>query len=526
MARFFNSAGPCDPAIHYMLPPEERLPDLEVLIAQRGYFVVHAPRQTGKTTLFRALASRLTAGGLYTALYVSCEMGQSRDGDVEFAVDGVLGAIELGGSGLPSALRPPGRSAFAEAEPQTRLRRYLTAWAESCPLPLVLFLDELDALIGDGLISVLRQLRHGYPDRPLHFPQSVALIGLRDVRYYRLTLDPEVAPFGTSSPFNIKIESLRLRNFTAEEVARLYAQHEEEQGQAFEPAATRLAWEMSRGQPWLVNALARQALVIVGPDRSIDVAAMEKAREALVQRRDTHLDSLIDRLREKRVRRVIEPILAGDLLGEDVLDDDISFVGDLGLVEKGEGGLEIANPIYREIVPRALTAITEDSLPIRRSAYIAADGRLLFEKLLQDFQDFWREHGDALLHQQPYAEAAAQLVFMAFLHKVVNGSAPGGLPIIDREYAAGSGRVDLHLRWPLPGGQIERWAIELKVWRDRRPDPLEKGIEQLGSYLERLGVGKGYLLLFDQRQEPGKAGPRGEVDTVRRGNGVIVVWRF
>ena len=177
-------------------------------------------------------------------------------------------------------------------------------------------------------------------------------------------------------------------------------------------------------------------------------------------------------------------------------------------------------------MPRALTAITEDSLPIRRSAYIGADGRLLFEKLLQDFQDFWREHGEALLHQQPYAEAAAQLVFMAFLHKVVNGSAPGGLPIIDREYAAGSGRVDLHLRWPLPGGQIERWAIELKVWRDRRPDPLEKGIEQLGSYLERLGVGKGYLLLFDQRQEPGKAGPRGEVDTVRRGNGVIVVWRF
>jgi hypothetical protein len=526
MAKFFNSAGPCDPSIHYMLPPEERLPDLERLIERRGYFVVHAPRQSGKTTLFRALAERLTASGKYAALYFSCEMGQSRSGDVGYAVEGVMASLEINGRLLPEELRPPPISHFEAFEPQTRLRRLLTSWAESCRLPLVLFLDEVDALIGDGLIAVLRQLRDGYADRPDHFPQSVALIGLRDVRDYRLVVDPEAEPLGTSSPFNIKVESLKLRNFTAQEVARLYAQHEQETGQAFEEEAKRFAWELTRGQPWLVNALARQAVDLADPGFDIGPAIIDAARESLVQRRDTHLDSLIERLREKRVRRVIEPILAGELLGEEVLDDDIAFVRDLGLVDKGAAGLEIANPIYREIVPRALTAITEESLPIRRTTYISAEGHLLLDRLLEDFLVFWRENGEALLARQPYSEVAAQLVFMAFLHKVVNGSAPGGLPFIDREYAAGSGRIDLHLRWPLPNGGLERFAIELKVWRDRRQDPLDRGLVQLGDYLHRLGLDTGYLLIFDQRQDRDPSIPHGRVGEAVVGHRVAIVWRF
>jgi hypothetical protein len=64
----------------------------------------------------------------------------------------------------------------------------------------------------------------------------------------------------------------------------------------------------------------------------------------------------------------------------------------------------------------------------------------------------------------------------------------------------GSGRIDLCVRWPGPSG-AERWAVELKVWRDRRPDPLPQGLKQLGSYLDRLGLDRGTLILFDGRQE-------------------------
>jgi hypothetical protein len=192
---------------------------------------------------------------------------------------------------------------------------------------------------------------------------------------------------------------------------------------------------------------------------------------------------------------VIAPILAGEALSSDVLDDDIQLVRDLGLVTVGPRGLEIANPIYREVIPRALTGVLEASLPMARAPYHGADGRLLFDRLLDDFRAFWCQNAEAYLAQAPYAEAAAQLVFMAYLQKIVNG---GGF--IDREYAVGCGRIDLCLRWPSPRG-IERWAIELKVWRDRRPDPLPEGLAQLTAYLSRLGLDRGTLILFNQRAD-------------------------
>ena len=76
MPRRFNTTGPCDPAKHYMLPPERRLPGVRDLIDQEHYFVIHAPRQVGKTTCFHSLARTLTAEGRYAALLTSCEAGQ------------------------------------------------------------------------------------------------------------------------------------------------------------------------------------------------------------------------------------------------------------------------------------------------------------------------------------------------------------------------------------------------------------------------------------------------------------------
>lgn len=492
--RRFNTAGPCHPDDHYMLPPERRLPEVRRLIDEKAYFVIHAPRQTGKTTFVGSLAQALTSEGRYAALHTSCEAGQSVGRDLEPGITAVLETMQQDAAiSLPPELRPP--AVDSSLGPATRLRDLLIRWSQQCPRPIVLFLDEIDALLDDTLLSVLRQLRSGYPNRPESFPHSVALIGLRDVRDYRIRLRPDGETLGTSSPFNIKIESLTLRNFTAAEIAELYDQHTMETGQAFAPEAKNLAWELTRGQPWLVNALARQAAEKENTDRSVPIEAshFQKAKEALIGRRDTHLDSLTDRLREPRVRRVLEPILTGELLPPDLPDDDVQFVKDLGLVASGPAGLEIANPIYREVIPRALTSVLQDALPLMRAPFIAPDGTLRFDKLLEEFRSFWCQHAEIYLERQPYSEAAAQLVFMAFLQRIVNG---GGL--IDREYGVGRGRIDLCIRWPHPGG-LQLWAIELKVWRDRRQDPLQEGLEQLSGYLDRLNLDRGTLILFDGR---------------------------
>ncbi len=509
MTRHFNVAGLCRPEDHYMLPYEERLGKLRALIDKKAYFVVHAPRQSGKTTTTQLFAEALTAEGRFAAVLASCKIGSTAGADVERGIPAVIRAVKLAaGIQLPDELHPPAPEDVTSVEAGARFQEYLIRWCERCPRPVVLFLDEIDALVDDTLLAILDQLHSGYPSRPEHFPHALALIGLRDVRDYRIVRRDGLRRVGSSSPFNIKTASLRLKNFTAEETAELYEQHTAETGQPFSDEAKALAAELAGGQPWLVNCLAALLVEDLVHDRRMTIEArhVEIAREILIRRRDTHLDSLIDRLRETRVRKVIAPILTGSHPEKDVFDDDLQFVEDLGLIAPGRGGLEIANPIYREIIPRALTAATERFLPVRRGTYIAEDGGLLWNGLLDGFTAFWKGNAEWMLERQPYSEAAAQLVFMSWLHRVVNGGAeiearPGGVAAIDREYAVGSGRIDILVRWPLPEGGVERFAAELKVRRDKDGDPLEDGQEQLGEYLDRLGLDTGTLVLFDQRTD-------------------------
>ena len=485
--RFFNTAGPNVPADHYTLPVLARLPQVRKLIDQKLYFVLHAPRQIGKTTSLLNLGRELTAAGDYVALLVSMEHGAPFSDDPGAAELAILGSWRRSAAAwLPPDLQPP---PWPAAEPGERISAALAAWAVAAPRPLVIFLDEIDALQDDALLSVLRQIRAGYPDRPKHFPWSLALIGLRDVRDYKVASGSS-GRLGTASPFNIKAESLTMRSFLRDEVATLYAQHTAETGQLFIPEAVSRAFDLTQGQPWLVNALGRQLTEVVVPDpaQAITVANVDEAKEILIRRQDTHLDSLVDRLREPRVRGILEPMLAGDALG-DVSEDDVRFALDLGLVRMDPaGGLMVANPIYREIIVRELTFTRRASLPHIPATWLTADGRLDKEALLRAFLDFWRQHGEPLMASAPYHEIAPHLVLMAFLHRVVNGGS------IEREYGIGRGRMDLCVRY---GG--ETLAIEIKVWRPGQADPLQQGLTQLDGYLAGLGLESGWLVIFDRR---------------------------
>ncbi len=257
--RWFNTTGPCQPDIHYMLPPLTRLPTLERLIVQRNYFVIHAPRQTGKTTAMLALAQQLTESGNYTAVLLSAEVGAPFGNDIDAAEKALLGswrgAIQ---ATLPAELHPP---FWPKLEVGSRIQIVLQRWAEASSRPLVILIDEIDTLQDSALITLLRQVRDGYPRRPDHFPQSLALIGLRDVRDYKVATGSS-GRLNTSSPFNIKVESLTLRDFTRQEVVMLYAQHTQDTGQVFTPEAIDRAFELTQGQPWLVNAMARQVVEV------------------------------------------------------------------------------------------------------------------------------------------------------------------------------------------------------------------------------------------------------------------------
>ena len=362
----------------------------------------------------------------------------------------------------------------------------------------------MDTLVGDTLIALLRQIRSGYAERPKGFPQSIILCGVRDVRDYRIhTSEQEIVTGG--SAFNIKAESLRLGNFTSDEVDALYAQHTRETGQSFASEIFPELWEDTRGQPWLVNALGYEMTWRdeLARDRNISITLerYRTARERLIQSRATHLDQLTEKLKEARVHRVIAPLLAGE--GESseagITVDDQEYVADLGLIEI-KPQERIANRIYQEVIPRELIAVQQSRIAHQTAWYVMPDHTLGMVKLLAAFQQFFREHSESWIERFDYKEAGPQLLLQAFLQRIVNG---GGR--INREYGLGRKRTDLLLEWPLDSkqgylGPIQRVVIELKILHKSLELTLQKGLEQTADYAQRCNADEAHLIVFNRRK--------------------------
>ena len=499
MMRFFNTSGPVVAADHYCIPPLERLNLTEVrrLIRDKRYFVLHAPRQTGKTSVLLALRDLLNAEGNYGCVYVNMEGGQAGHEDVEQVIRTILGELaSWARSTLNDEFLTDTWSDIFAKFGVGALSEALTRWSAAATKPLVLLIDEIDALIGDSLLSVLRQLRAGYVRRPGEFPQSVVLCGVRDVRDYRIQSTAENAIITGGSAFNIKARSLRLGDFSREEVFALLGQHTAETGQEFAAEALDAVWTQTQGQPWLVNALADEACFYgVAQDRRHPVSAdaIHTAQEQLIQRRETHLDQLADKLKEERVRRVVEPLLSG---GEQrrFVDRDLEYVRDLGLVAQ-DRPLRIANPIYAEVVPRELTWVVQEEFDQETAWYVDSEGRLDVGKLLSAFQTFFREHSEHWVERFEYKEAGPQLLLQAFLQRVVNS---GGR--IEREYGLGRGRTDLLIVWP-QGEQTRRFVVECKVLHKSLVQTVAEGVEQTAGYVDRCGAEAGHLVIFDRRAD-------------------------
>ncbi len=493
--RTFNTAGPVMPEDHYHIAPLERVDRNEFfgLIDLKRYFILHAPRQTGKTSALLALRDELNASGRYRAAYVNVEPGQAAREDVHAAMQAILGefsdeAQDLNDSSLEHDAWPEILDTYGA---HGALRQLLTRWSLADSRPLVLMIDEIDALVGDTLISVLRQLRAGYQKRPRRFPQSVILCGIRDVRDYRIYSGSEKSVITGGSAFNIKSASIRMGDFGEGEVRALLRQHTEETGQPWSGEALAEVWESTSGQPWLVNALAAEALKRV-KDLSAAIRREDviDAREELILRRDTHLDQLADKLREPRVKRVVEPIVSGGQPGA-YQADDVQYARDLGLIAQDKP-IRIANAIYREVVPRELITSADEALTHETEWYVQ-DGRLMTDRLMEAFQEFFREHSEHWVGRFDYREAGPQLLLQAFLQRVVNS---GGR--IEREYGLGRGRTDLLIEW---GPQRQREAVECKLRRNGLERTVAEGLEQLGAYMQRCGTASGHLVVFDRSEK-------------------------
>ena len=477
-----------------MIEAASRLQGVEQLIDMEQYFVIHAARQSGKTTYLKDLTQRVNDAGKYYAIYCSLESLQR----IEEAKEGIPQIISCISKSLFHAKLPHNEEFAKNANYffyATVLNFELSKYCALLDKPLVILFDEADCLSESTLISFLRQLREGYNERStIPFVHSLALVGMRNIRDYKVKVRPESQSLGSVSPFNIVTEALTLKNFTKEEVTALYDQHTDESGQIFEQEAIDLVFEQTGGQPWLVNAIAREVImkkIQLDYTQPVTAVLADEAIQTIILRRDTHIDSLLERLKEDRVRKIIEPMIMGGDQPIDRLSDDYQYVCDLGLIKR-EGTIMPSNPIYGEVIVRALSLnyqndITTENYPYRIPRYLH-DGRMDMDCMMQDFQQFWRENSAIWETKYQYTEAAPHLIMMAFLQRIING---GGTII--REMAAGAGRTDLCLVF-----EGEKYPVELKIRRGEKT--VDEGIQQTIRYMDTFGCGEGWLAIFDQRK--------------------------
>jgi len=497
--KYFNVAGPCIEGKHYMLDATERLHcELVELINTEQYYVIHAARQTGKTTLLINFANKINKEDKYYAVYCSLE-NMYVTPDPEIGIPGIINAFAI-------ALENYQLPHFEQFKNNIDISDYLNAFGLSLSRycrkldkPLIIFFDEADCLSEDTLLSFLRQLRNGYGNRSIApFPISVALVGMRNIRDYKAKIREDKESLGTASPFNIIKQSLALRNFTREEVEKLYKQHTNETGQVFEGNAVELAFEQTQGQPWLVNAIACEIIEQqLKKDYSLPITAkmVSEAIQTIILRRDVHIDQLLDKLKEPRVQKVIEPMMLGEGEKLDRMSDDFNYVKDLGLIRLDNKMVVPGNPIYGEVIVRTLNYNQQTTLEsderfehLDMPKYYKND-RVDMTQMLRDFQQFWRENSDVWQERFQYKEAAPHLILQAFLQRVFNGGGD-----VHREMATGKDRLDLCITY-----KDKKYPIELKINRGKQS--IEKGIEQTLGYMDKLGCNEGWLVAFDRNQE-------------------------
>jgi len=506
--KFFNTAGPVNQDNHYKIPPLHRWDQNYILelIDQQKYFVLHAPRQSGKTSTLLALQDYLNERDDYIAVYANVEAGQVARNDIDRGIKAILSNLKnrvIKIIGHKKEINQLYQDALRDQAFEDALNDFLQEICQIAKKPIVLLIDEIDSLVGDTLISVLRQLRSGYDERPYNFPASVILCGLTDIKDYKIhRSDGEIITGG--SCFNIKAEPFTLANFSFEQIKKLYAYHTKETGQTFENSIFDLAFDYTAGQPWLVNALAYEVCFKMekGRDRSkeITVPMFKKAKQNLILSHATHLDQLSDKLKEDRVRRVLEPMFTD--FETKFTNDDVEYCIDLGLIKKSKEGLVISNTIYKEVLPRELSKIVQTKfLSLFRPEWVNDDETINNDKLMTMFQQFWRENSDIWSKDiAGYQEAAPHLVFQGFLQRVANGHGD-----IDREYGLSKKRSDLFLRWNGPKKE-QRIVFELKLRTDRynSDESFEKlknsGLKQTAEYADICNAEISNLIIFDRRE--------------------------
>jgi len=512
--RTFGTQGPVNPEVNYVVSRSEELADFVGRIKNGKYIVLFAPRQTGKTTLFRAAIDTLITEA-YFPIQLNFEAYVDLTPDAFYGYlfkdirRGIEHAFEKQGT-VPSDIL----NEFldnTEVTDHLSMRNLFQQLPRSLTPPdnqqkVVLIIDEFDAIPPEAVRGFLHSLRYIYLDTSgVRCPYSVSIVGVKNIT--QLNYDRSISPFNIQDEFH-------LPNFTLAQVQELLEQYTNEVGQAFTPEVITSIHKQTAGQPFLVNRCAQILTeeLDVSKTESIIMAHFSKAHRQLLRERNTNIEHLLTNIRrDRRFESILMRIASYERGLLFSLDNDlINELAIYGVIAEGADGMcEIVNPIYQHRILQAFKPLInglEGEYFSEENGddfidYLTPDGVIEMGSLLDNFQAFIARAGFRIL-QVPDTpqEYVGQYLLYAYLDHFV--SIAGANMFL--EVQTGRGRIDL-----LIVHSQRKYIVETKIWEGDRY--YQAGKKQLATYLKSEGTQEGYYIVFDHRNNPT---PRVEMETV------------
>ena len=490
--RTFEKSGAVNPETSYYVPLENVVntdnQDIKTMVDRGRYFSIFAPRQSGKTTLFKRICDRLHKDRTYIGIILNFQKHKELDRR-EFYSRIEKELYEQ----LLDRLRDVNCDkcdTVAQFLDNHRLIDHLSLGDLFEELnriiqakKIVIFIDEFDGIPSNELanfLMTLRDLYQKYKEVKQKALYSIGLVGIRNIT--KLVV-------GGVSPFNIA-DQVNLPPFSLQNIRDLYAQYTEETNQPFTEEAIKKVHEETGGQTWLVNRLATILTVNIKPGTAepIDEQDVEKAIRVLLIERNAHFENLYEKAKLHK-EMFVEIVFDGVKYNPD--DEDQTWLEQYGLVINKDGKAVAANNIYKRRYVE--TFFNEAKVPagISSSEYVLPGDRLDMENILLDFDRYIAQIGVRAFYQdkKPY-EKTGQFLLTAWLYQFVKD----GQGDLRYESVTGLGRMDIILNH-----KGRKYIIETKV--DHRGDIeriIQRGIAQVvQKYLATETVDEGFLVIFD-----------------------------
>lgn len=496
--REFNITGKIIPAQHYFVDLTPQIDKLMVLAGKGVYFVINRPRQFGKTTILDFFARRLLASGSYALVLISFETFTQRANitEAEFYLKVAKLIFDaLGIAGISPADEHLSASAVNNRDTFFDWIRQL---CKSLPHRLVVLIDEIDAVPETVVIGFLAGLREMYLERDRKpAPHRVGLAGVHDAKNLKARIRDASQALGSASPFNIAVD-YELPPFSRENIEQYFSQHTEETGREFDAAVITRVHHVTSGHPWLVSILAKSLVETLVPDRHQKIlpdragAAIQK----LINSRNPNFESLFKNARKPGIFSIVLDLLEGKRHRYNIhQDDDVDLGVKYGIFAEQNQQLSLANLIYAQVLyqhfEKDLRQLDINDLVVD-SRFVDASGHLDFQLVLDKFQAFMKSKGTAAAKHPSFAEATGQLLLLSYLDLLVNGK---GWTF--KEVQSGEGRIDVVCCY-----KDQKEVVELKLWYGA--SAYDKGAEQLARYLESENLDRGFLVIFDRRDNAQK----------------------